>query len=86
VRIDGYSKKMNFFGGLANGQASPVVINLQTNTQTPGQILHEYFVGAGRAFQRADTTVVLDFVRLGGSDHVTLTFSCILHKRQGGSG
>ena len=86
ARIDGYGKTMNFFGGAANGQASPIVINAPGLPNIPGQILHEYFVGMGRAFSRADTTLVLDYVKLGGSEHVTLTFSCILHKRRSAPG
>ncbi|HEV7716341.1 MAG TPA: hypothetical protein VGO53_12135, partial [Steroidobacteraceae bacterium] len=51
VRIDGYGKTMNFFGGAANGRASPIVVNYQPGSQIrddlPGKILHEYFVGIG---------------------------------------
>ncbi len=86
ARLDGYGKTMNFFGGVANGQASPIFINAPGLPNIPGQILHEYFVGMGRNFSRADTTLVLDYVKLAGSRHVTLTFSCILHKRPGGPG
>ena len=92
ARIDGYGKTMTFFAGIANGQASPIIVGRQESPSVPGtpnvpaKILHEYFLGAGRNFSRADTTLALDYVRLGGSDQVRLTFNCILHKRQGGSG
>ncbi len=85
-RIDGYGTRMNYFAGVANGRAAPILINEVTNDRIPGGILHEYYVGAGRSFSRVDTTVVLDYVKLSGSEHITLTFNCILHKRQGGSG
>jgi hypothetical protein len=83
ARIDGYTKTMNVFAGLANGQAAPIVINLPPGTPVPGFILHEYYVGVGRAFSRADTTLVLDFARLGDSNHWTLSFNTTLHKRTG---
>lgn len=83
ARVDGYTKTMNVFAGLANGQAAPIVINLPPGTPVPGHILHEYYVGAGRAFSRADATLVLDFARLGDSNHWILSFSTTLHKRTG---
>jgi hypothetical protein len=83
ARVDGYTKTMNVFAGLANGQAAPIVINLPPGTPVPGFILHEYYVGVGRGFSRADTTLVLDFARLGDSNHWTLTFNATLHKRTG---
>jgi hypothetical protein len=79
-RVDGYTKTMNFFAGLANGQAAPIVINLPANIPRPGFILHEYYVGMGRNFSRADTQLILDYARLGDSDHWTLTFNAMLHK------
>lgn len=85
ARIDGFMKTMNVFAGLANGQAAPIVINLPPGTPVPGFILHEYYVGVGRAFSRADTTMVLDFARIGDSNHWTLTFNAMLHKRTGGA-
>ncbi len=83
ARIDGYTKTTNLFVGAANGQAAPIVINLPPGTPVPGFILHEYYMGVGRAFSRADTTLVLDFARLGESNHWTLSFSATLHKRTG---
>ncbi len=83
ARVDGYTKTLNVFAGLANGQAAPVVTGLPPGTPVPGFILHQYYVGIGRAFSRADTTAVLDYQRLGNSNHWTLTFSAMLHKRTG---
>lgn len=82
-RIDTYTKTVNVFAGLANGQAAPVVTGLPVGTPVPGFILHQYYVGIGRAFSRADTTAVLDYQRLGDSNHWTLTFNAMLHKRTG---
>jgi len=85
ARIDGYTRTMNFFAGLANGQAAPIVNNLPADIAIPGFILHEYYVGAGRTFSRADITTVLDYVRLGTSNHWTLTFNATLHEPTGGA-
>jgi hypothetical protein len=82
-RVDGYTKTMNVFAGLANGQAAPIVTGLAPGTPVPGFILHQYYIGVGRAFSRADTTAVLDYVRLGTSNHWTLTFNMMLHQRTG---
>jgi hypothetical protein len=83
ARVDGYTKTMNMFAGLANGQAAPIVTGLAPGTPVPGFILHQYYIGVGRAFSRADTTAILDYVRLGNSNHWTLTFNAMLHKRTG---
>ena len=83
ARIDGYTKTMNLFAGVANGQAAPIVTGLPPGTPVPGFILHQYYIGAGRTFSRADMTAVLDYVRLGTSNHWTLTFNAMLHKRTG---
>ena len=82
VRIDGYGKKAAYFAGAANGPASPVVINLTTTI--PAVILHEYFIGYGRAFSRADMTTVLDYQKLGVSEKFTLSVNFTVHKRSGG--
>jgi len=81
ARVDGYTKTMNLFAGIANGQAAPIVTGLAPGTPVPGFILHQYYVGVGRTFSRADGTAVLDYVRLGTSNHWTLTFSAMLHQR-----
>ena len=83
-RFDTYGKTVSFFGGVANGQASPILINENGLPGAPAKILHEYFVGAGHDFSRADTKLVLDYVNLAGSEHWTLTLSCVLHRRHGG--
>ena len=83
ARVDGYLKTVNLFAGLANGQAAPVVTGLPPGTPVPGFILHQYYVGFGKTFSRVDTTTVLDYQRLGTSNHWTLTFNAMLHKRTG---
>jgi hypothetical protein len=83
ARIDTYFKAGNFFAGLANGQAAAVVTGLPVGTPVPGFILHEYYIGMSRPFSRADLTAVLDYQRLGNSNHWTLTFNTMLHKRTG---
>jgi hypothetical protein len=80
-RVDAYLKTVNLFAGLANGQAAPVVTGLPPGTPVPGFILHQYYVGVARPFSRADLTTVLDYQRLGNSNHWTLTFNAMLHKR-----
>jgi hypothetical protein len=83
-RIDGYTKSLNLFVGLANGQAAAILINpnLPNESDRPS-ILHEYYAGVTRSFSRADTTLALDFSRLNGNDHWTLTFNATLHRRTG---
>lgn len=81
ARVDGYTKTMNLFAGVANGQAAPIVTGLPAGTPVPGFILHQYYVGMGRSFSRADMTAVVDYVRLGTSNHWTLTFNAMLHQR-----
>jgi hypothetical protein len=80
-RIDGYTKTVSMFAGLANGQAAPIIFNLPVNIPRPGFILHEYYVGIGRDFSRVDTKMILDYIRLGESNHWTLTFNATLHRR-----
>lgn len=83
ARVDTYFDAANFFVGLANGQAAPVVTGLPVGTPVPGFILHQYYVGMSKPFSRADLTAVLDYQRLGNSSHWTLTFNTMLHKRTG---
>lgn len=85
VRFDGYRRGTNYFVGTANGQASPVVINLQTGIASPGVTLHEYFVGVSNPFSVADLSVILDYSKLAETDKWTLSFTCMLHKRRGGT-
>jgi hypothetical protein len=82
ARIDTFTKAMNLFAGFATGQAAPIAINLPPS-ERPSVITHEYYIGGGHDFPRADTKVILDYVRLTGSDHWTLTFNATLHKRTG---
>ncbi len=84
ARIDGYTRTANVFAGFATGQAAPIAINLPVSDR-PSVIMHEYYIGAGRDFSRADTKLVLDYIRLTGSDHWTLSFNATLHKRTGGA-
>ena len=85
ARLDASVKNTNFFAGLANGPAAPIVTNniVAPIGPHPSVILHEYYIGIGRPFSRADITTVLDYARLGTSNHWTLTFSAMLHKRTG---
>jgi hypothetical protein len=85
ARVDASAKNVNFFAGLANGPAAPIVTNniVVPIGPYPSVVLHEYYVGIGRTFSRADITTVLDYSKLGSSNHWTLTFSAMLHKRTG---
>ena len=86
ARIDASTRTMNFFGGLANGPAAPIVVDYTVPGQVgphPSVVLHEYYVGLGRAFSRVDIITALDYARLDKSTHWTLTFNAMLHKRTG---
>jgi hypothetical protein len=79
ARIDGYTKTMNLFAGTAIGKTATITINVPVGG--PSKFAHEYYVGAGRDFARADTKVILDYIRLTDSNHWTLSFNATLHKR-----
>ena len=82
ARVDGYlGSTVTAFAGMANGPSAAIFIN--SIPAGPGAILHEYYAGIARAFSRADTTLVLDYSRLGESTHWTLSFNATLHKRTG---
>jgi hypothetical protein len=86
ARIDASIKRVSLFAGLGNGQASPIAVGspIAILGPLPSVGYHQYYAGFGQTFSRVDTTVVLDFTRLGKtSDHWTLTFNALLHKRTG---
>ncbi len=83
LRVDSYQNGVNYFVGAANGQASPVIINLQTGMESGSVVLHEYYIGVGKPFSRADLSVLLDYAKLADSERWTLSFNTMLHKRRG---
>jgi hypothetical protein len=81
ARIDLYGAAVNLLGGVAFGQASPAVVNLQSGIVIPGRHLHEGFVGVSKPLPRArgELTLVADYLDLGGIKRATVTLSYIFH-------
>lgn len=88
ARLDIYEAKMNFFAGTAFGQASPAVLNIETNLVTSGphvlvppHQLHEEYVGLSKPFARwhSDLTVTADYLDLSGIARASLTLTYIFH-------
>jgi hypothetical protein len=87
ARIDYYGSALNFLAGVAYGQASPVVLNIDIGLVVPGARLKEGFVGLSKPFPRArsELTLVGDYLDLSGSRRATLTLSYIFHVGAGGA-
>lgn len=84
ARIDAYGSKVNFLGGVAFGQASPIVVGTVENrlvVLAPGHILHEGYVGMAKPLPRlrSELTLVADYQDLAGSKRATLTLNYIFH-------
>jgi hypothetical protein len=84
VRIDLYSKYLNWLAGGAFGKGSPAVLNLTTGLFQPGSTLREEFLGISRSVGHGDLSLVADYVDLGGSKKATLTLSYIVDLRPPG--
>lgn len=84
VRIDLYSKYLNWLAGGAFGTGSPAVLNLTTGLFQPGSKFREEFLGIAKSVGHGDFTLVADYVDLGGSKKATLTLSYILDLRAAG--
>jgi hypothetical protein len=81
VRIDKYGATLNFLGGVAFGQASPAVVNLQTGIVIPGNQLKEGYIGVSKPLPRFRGELVLvgDYLDLSGIKRATVTLSYIFH-------
>jgi len=77
LRLDGYTKPLNWLLGGAYGQATPAVVNLQTGVAQPGSTLKEVFIGASKTMARSQVTVVADHLVLAGIKRETLTLTYI---------
>jgi hypothetical protein len=84
VRIDLYSKFLNWLAGGAFGKGSPAVLNLTTGLFQPGSTLREEFLGISKTVGHGDMTLVADYVDLAGSKKATLTLNYILDLGTGG--
>jgi hypothetical protein len=78
-RIDVFGPQVNFLAGVAFGQVSPTVLNLNINL--PGKTLNEGYVGVTKPLRhlRADLTLVVDYQDLSGSGRVAVTLNYIFH-------
>jgi hypothetical protein len=88
VRVDKYGTAVNLFGGVAFGQASPAILNLQTGIVAPGHTLREGYLGVSKSFAHArhDVSLIADYLDLSGSKKATLTLSYIFHVQSVGGG
>jgi hypothetical protein len=78
-RIDLYSSKVSFLGGVAFGQVSPTVLGLEL--VIPGKTLSEGYVGVTKPLPNAlgDLTLVVDYQDLSGSSRVAVMLNYIFH-------
>jgi hypothetical protein len=88
VRVDKYGTAVNVFGGLAFGQASPVVLNIEGEIVAPGHTLREGYLGVSRSFAqtRHEVSLIADYLDLSGSKKATLTLNYIFHVQAVGGG
>jgi hypothetical protein len=87
ARIDYYGSVLKFLAGVAYGQASPVVLDINIGLVVPGTRLKEGYVGLAKPFPhaRGELTLVADYLDLSGSRRATLTLSYIFHVGRGGA-
>jgi hypothetical protein len=88
ARIDSYWATANVFGGTAFGQASPAILNIETNILngqsrilSPAREIHEEYVGVSKPFPqwRSEFTLVGDYIALSGINRATITLAYIYH-------
>ena len=87
ARIDGYSAALNWFVGVAFGQASAAILLPVSSAALgvhPGSIparqLHEGYVGVSKPLRnRSELTLIADYQNLAGTKHATLTLNYIFH-------
>lgn len=93
LRIDGYSAALDWFVGVAFGQASAAILLPVSSAALgvqPGSIparqLHEGYVGVSKPFRnRSELTLIADYQNIAGTKHATLTLNYIFHIGHTGS-
>jgi hypothetical protein len=80
-RADRYGKTMNFIIGGAGGQATPVIVDLQTGDEVGGLTMKQGFIGVTKPFSRVDVTLLGDYVDIGDLERVTVTLNAIVRLR-----
>jgi hypothetical protein len=86
LRVDRYGKRVNFLGGIAGGETSPIVINrpITGEEDTVPQDLRQVFLGATWPFTRADVGLLADYQELEESERFTLSLNFTVRLRGGG--
>jgi hypothetical protein len=80
-RADRYGKNVNFIFGGAGGQATPVIVDLQTGLEVGGLTMKQGFIGVTKPFSRMDVTLLADYVEIGDLSRFTLTLNTIVRLR-----
>lgn len=88
ARIDWFGGPVKLLAGGAFGQASPVVLNLQSGIVSPGSRLKEGYVGLSKPLARfrSELTLVADYLELSGVKRATLTLAYVFHPGAAGGG
>ncbi len=79
ARVDYAGPHFSWLIGGAYGPVAPRVLNLIGQTVGPAKTLKEGFIGAGKAFGRADWQLIGDYQDLEGFKRTTITLNCTLH-------
>jgi hypothetical protein len=87
ARIDGYGAALDWFVGVAFGQASAAILLPVSSSalgapqgSIPARQLHEGYVGVSKPFRNhSELTVIADYQNLAGTKHATLTVNYIFH-------
>lgn len=74
ARIDYYGPVHLMFGG-SSGRADPSVLVLEPGVTLPASESTTGFVGIGKAFARGELQLLGDYLKIGGSEKVTVTLS-----------
>jgi hypothetical protein len=80
ARLDYYGKSLHFITGAAFGPANTVVLGDPSLAQNfPDRSVRQGFLGFSRAYSRAEFLMLGDYLKIGDSERVTLTLSCMIH-------
>jgi hypothetical protein len=86
ARVDFFGKHASFLAGGATGRGAPAVVNLQTGViEQPALRLKEVFVGASKPWARVNLQLVVDYLELATTKRTTLTLTCTVPLRGGGT-
>jgi len=88
ARIDWFGGHVNVLAGGAYGQASPVVLNLQSGIVSPGSRLREGYAGLSKPLARfrSELSLVADYLDISGVRRATLTLAYVFHPGAAGGG